>query len=333
MDMAQLTISEEWIRKKLNITHDNLEDIKALSLAGTYQEKICFLGNALHKFTRLKELDLSRNSLVSLEGLENCKQLEKLNLYYNNISSLKELERLRFNSVLGELDLRLNPITKEENDYRLYLIHILPSLRVFDDRSIRDSERQMALTYFDQKNNLISSSVSSTLSSVSITSTPSSSIASSDSKPPPLPMSSNNPRVKAVNNLVKRSAGICGSDSSDENKTNYSAANMLNLRMHNEDYYSNQDTNSMNNFESNSYQTLNCQQDSSYFNKAKSCSMQNLRALESQHLQQQQQVNNKAKSVHFNEVASYHDLNSYRSSSGFYFFLKFYFIRKKKKSP
>ena len=56
------------------------EDIKSLNLAGTYQEKISYLGNALHKFTRLKELDLSRNSLMSLEGLENCKHLEKINL-------------------------------------------------------------------------------------------------------------------------------------------------------------------------------------------------------------------------------------------------------------
>lgn len=107
-----ITINEDWIRKKLNITHDNLEDIKTLSLAGTYQEKISHLGNALHKFTRLKELDLSRNSLVSLEGLENCKNLEKINLYYNNIFTLKEIERLKHNNMLNELDLRLNPITK-----------------------------------------------------------------------------------------------------------------------------------------------------------------------------------------------------------------------------
>lgn len=107
-----ITINEDWIRKKLNITHDNLEDIKTLSLAGTYQEKISHLGNALHKFTRLKELDLSRNSLVSLEGLENCQNLEKLNLYYNNIFTLKEVERLKHNNMLNELDLRLNPITK-----------------------------------------------------------------------------------------------------------------------------------------------------------------------------------------------------------------------------
>ena len=119
-------------------------------MPGSYNEKITHLGTSLIKFTRLKELDLSRNSLISLDGLESLKLLEKLNLYYNNVSSLKELEKLRHNTLLTEIDLRLNPITKEENDYRLYLIYMLPSLKVLDDRMIKDSERQMALAFFDQ---------------------------------------------------------------------------------------------------------------------------------------------------------------------------------------
>lgn len=141
--------------------------------------------------------------------------------YYNNISSLKELERLRYNSVLNELDLRLNPITKEENDYRLYLIHILPSLRIFDDRAIRDSERQMAITYFEQKNSLVSSSITSSLSSASTTSDNSS--------------KANNAivsRVKSVSNIATRSAGVNVND--DKNYQN-----ILNLRMHDNDYYTN----------------------------------------------------------------------------------------------
>ena len=145
---------------------------------------------------------------------------------------MKELERLRFNNVLGELDLRLNPITKEENDYRLYLIHMLPSLRIFDDRAIRDSERQMAVTYFEQKNSLISSSVSSSLSSASMSSA--GSMESSASKATNGAIVS---RVKSVSNIVKRSAGITA-----DHQDAYTQ-NILNLRMHDNsqnDYYSNQ---------------------------------------------------------------------------------------------
>ncbi|GFR64155.1 centrosomal protein of 72 kDa [Elysia marginata] len=68
--------------------------------------------------------------------------------YYNNISSLEELTRLKHNPNLQEIDLRLNPVTRNEPDYRLYLIHMLPNLRKLDDRGVRDRERQAALTHF-----------------------------------------------------------------------------------------------------------------------------------------------------------------------------------------
>nr|XP_054771034.1 centrosomal protein of 72 kDa-like [Lytechinus pictus] len=116
---------------------------------GTYQEKIGGLGNALSSFIRLKHIDLSRNALQSLQGLHHLKALEKLNLYYNNISSIQELKRLRHNTSLQEIDLRLNPVTKNEPDYRLYLVHMLPNLRKLDDRSVRESERKTALLHFD----------------------------------------------------------------------------------------------------------------------------------------------------------------------------------------
>ncbi|KAK7498086.1 hypothetical protein BaRGS_00010674 [Batillaria attramentaria] len=143
-----LTLTEDVIRSRVNLTHDNLEDVKSLSLPGTYHEKIVSLGSALRKFSRLKSLDLSRNALESLEGVDCLTMLEKLNLYYNNIASLEELGRLKNTPNLKELDLRLNPVTRSEPDYRLYLIHMLPSLQKLDDRSVRDRERQAALTHF-----------------------------------------------------------------------------------------------------------------------------------------------------------------------------------------
>lgn len=44
-----------------------LDDVKSLSLPGTYHEKISSLGTSLTGFTRLKSLDLSRNALLSTE--------------------------------------------------------------------------------------------------------------------------------------------------------------------------------------------------------------------------------------------------------------------------
>ncbi|XP_068700637.1 centrosomal protein of 72 kDa-like isoform X2 [Montipora foliosa] len=124
------------------------DDVKSLSLPGTFHEKISFLGTSLTGFTRLKSLDLSRNALASTEGLDSQVTLESLNLYYNNISSLKDLYWLRNLSNLKDLDLRLNPVTKNEPDYRLFIAHMLPNLRRLDDRSVRDSERRAAIMHF-----------------------------------------------------------------------------------------------------------------------------------------------------------------------------------------
>jgi centrosomal protein CEP72 len=125
---------------------------------------------------------------------------------------LKELEKLHYNSSLVELDLRLNPITKEENDYRLFLIHILPSLKILDDRSIRESERAMAATYFEP--NLISNGNEKHNGYESYQNGVGNSAVSS--------------RVKSVTNIAKRSNGIDSDDGCD----NANFHNYLNLRLH-----------------------------------------------------------------------------------------------------
>ncbi|KAM7175646.1 centrosomal protein of 72 kDa isoform 3-T7 [Macrochelys suwanniensis] len=144
--MAALT--EEAVRERVNLRHQNLADVRSLSLPGTYHEKITHLGNSLKNFTRLKSLDLSRNALVSLEGIQHLIFLEKLNLYYNHISSLSEIFRLHSLAALKDVDLRLNPVVKNESDYRLFVVHMLPNLRRLDDRPVRDSERKASLLHF-----------------------------------------------------------------------------------------------------------------------------------------------------------------------------------------
>ncbi|XP_029634131.1 centrosomal protein of 72 kDa [Octopus sinensis] len=150
-----LVLTEDIIRTRVNLLHNNLEDVKSLSLPGSYQDKITSVGKSLRKFSRLKVLDLSRNSLTSLSGLEHLKLLEKLNLYYNNIASLEELKVLQKNQNLLELDLRLNPVTRNDPDYRLYLIQLLPNLQKLDDRCIRDRERQSAQLHFSESEDFV----------------------------------------------------------------------------------------------------------------------------------------------------------------------------------
>nr|XP_006113108.1 centrosomal protein of 72 kDa [Pelodiscus sinensis] len=141
-------VTEEAIRERVNLRHQNLADVRSLSLPGTYHEKITHLGHSLKNFTRLKSLDLSRNALVSLEGIQHLIFLEKINLYYNHISSLSEIFRLHSLAALKDVDLRLNPVVKNESDYRLFVVHMLPNLRRLDDRPVRDSERKASLLHF-----------------------------------------------------------------------------------------------------------------------------------------------------------------------------------------
>ncbi|XP_056299794.1 centrosomal protein of 72 kDa isoform X3 [Pseudoliparis swirei] len=142
------TITEPWIRERLQLKHPCLGDVRSLSLPGTSEEKIRSLGNALSNFVRLKSLDLSCNVLVSIEGVKHLKVLERLILYYNDIPSLEEVTVLFELPALSEIDLRLNPLTKRYPKYRPCLVHAMPNLRKLDGCSVRDTERKAAILQF-----------------------------------------------------------------------------------------------------------------------------------------------------------------------------------------
>nr|KAF6440105.1 centrosomal protein 72 [Rousettus aegyptiacus] len=136
----RLPLSEEKIREKSGLApHRDLAELRSLFIPGTYQEKITHLGNSLMNLTGLKSLDLSRNSLVSLEGIQYLAALESLNLYYNCISVLAEVFRLHSLKELADVDFRLNPVVKNEPDYRLFVVRLLPKLRQLGSTDGEDS--------------------------------------------------------------------------------------------------------------------------------------------------------------------------------------------------
>ncbi|XP_044788646.1 centrosomal protein of 72 kDa isoform X2 [Bubalus bubalis] len=152
---GRVVLCEEKIREKSGLAPPcDLAELRSLSIPGTYQEKITHLGNSLMNLTSLKSLDLSRNSLVSLEGIECLTALESLNLYYNRISSLAEVFRLHSLAGLLDVDLRLNPVVKSESDYRLFVVHMLPGLQQLDDRPVRESERRASRLHFGSEESL-----------------------------------------------------------------------------------------------------------------------------------------------------------------------------------
>lgn len=81
------------------------------------RQQINALGDAFAGFCGLVRLDLSRNLLRSLQGLQHLPQLQWVSAYYNQIASFEALEPLQSLAHLTELDLRLNPVTRHD-DYR-----------------------------------------------------------------------------------------------------------------------------------------------------------------------------------------------------------------------
>ncbi|CAO2610121.1 Leucine-rich repeat-containing protein 36 [Lemmus lemmus] len=149
----QWDLDEEGLRRLGALTLEQSELVESLSLQGSYAGKIHSIGDAFRNFKNLRSLDLSRNLITSLKGIQYLCSLQDLNLYYNNIPSLVEVSRLQPLPYLKELDLRLNPVVRKDTDYRLFAVYTLQMLEKLDDRAVRDSERKAAKLHFSQLGN------------------------------------------------------------------------------------------------------------------------------------------------------------------------------------
>lgn len=124
----------------------DVADIVSLSLERRGIREIT--PGALSGLVALTELDLSRNELTSLRGISEAVNLVSLSLYYNRIVHLDEVKHLGTLKSLQRLDLRLNPLTRDEA-YRSYVVFHIPSLQELDERSVRPAERRHAAHTID----------------------------------------------------------------------------------------------------------------------------------------------------------------------------------------
>jgi len=98
---------------------------------------------------RLRTVFLHNNhiSTVASKLGESLPKLETLLLTNNKIENLPDLEPLGELRSLKLLSLVNNPVTKIKN-YRLYVIHLLPQLRLLDYAKIKASEKRQARAMF-----------------------------------------------------------------------------------------------------------------------------------------------------------------------------------------
>ena len=116
-------------------------NVEVLWLQGN---RLTSLGAALERNSRLKQVYLANNRLRSLGTGLDAKFLNVLDLSHNSLSNLAGLLGvLARNQYLTTLDLTGNPVA-EEDQYRLRVLSAMPTLQMFDGRSVKTDERNAA---------------------------------------------------------------------------------------------------------------------------------------------------------------------------------------------
>lgn len=102
---------------------------------------------------RIKQLAVQDNVIRSLKGsLRYFKFLAFLDLENNNLRDLQEvLAHLEHFQFLKTLNLKGNPCCDDTKDYRLHVIHRVPSIHILDHRVVTNKERQEAKRLFKVK--------------------------------------------------------------------------------------------------------------------------------------------------------------------------------------
>ncbi|BFY99365.1 hypothetical protein BsWGS_02405 [Bradybaena similaris] len=101
---------------------------------------------------RLKHVLLSNNRIVRISDnlQENLPSLESLILTNNSLKELSDIDPLSTITTLKYLSLLGNPVAAKKN-YRYYVIHKIPSLRVLDFSRVKQKDKEAASKMFKKK--------------------------------------------------------------------------------------------------------------------------------------------------------------------------------------
>ncbi|XP_051641958.1 leucine-rich repeat-containing protein 72 isoform X2 [Manacus candei] len=116
--------------------------------------------NFLIKNYCLTELYLNNNELTDISGaLKHLCSLQILFLHNNELKKLgKTVKELKGMISLHTLNLFQNPLAYDP-DYRLYVIHILPSVQLLDRKLVTQRERESAFHLYNPERSLLVQSI------------------------------------------------------------------------------------------------------------------------------------------------------------------------------
>ncbi|SOV13598.1 dynein light chain 1, putative [Plasmodium gaboni] len=140
----RLSLSTNRIEKLIPMS--GLKNIEILSLGRNCIKKIQYLEDISGT---LKQLWLSYNYIDKLDNLQSLKKLQVLYIFHNKIKSIEEIDKLNTLPELVELGLKGNPIYEgKTNEYmKLLILKKLPQLKIVDNETITEKQRNDALTF------------------------------------------------------------------------------------------------------------------------------------------------------------------------------------------
>lgn len=137
--LIKLCLDNNYIEEIGNIGH--LTNLKWLDLSFNKIKKIQGLDNLIH----LEDLSLYSNKISIIEGLVKCTNLQCLSLGNNRIDSIEQIIKFRQLKSLRMLTLSDNPISRDNADYRNYVIAYVDSIKYLDyaliDPILRDKAK------------------------------------------------------------------------------------------------------------------------------------------------------------------------------------------------
>lgn len=123
--------------ENLGILQDKFE---VIDLTGNELTELATIPPFSRKLTALL---VANNNIASIGELADLPNLSTIVLTNNRIASFSDIVSLRLVPSLTNLSLVNNPVTGQEH-YRLFVIWLLPSLKVLDFQKVKQAERLLA---------------------------------------------------------------------------------------------------------------------------------------------------------------------------------------------
>ncbi|KAK7148433.1 hypothetical protein R3I93_012688 [Phoxinus phoxinus] len=113
----------------------------------------CLDGDVLDRLPNLHFLSVENNIISSLHGLQRLRSLFELYVGNNDISTTRDIYHLKALSSLIILDLYGNPLVSKLENYRIYMVFHLPSLKALDGVAVETCESETAKDVFEGRLN------------------------------------------------------------------------------------------------------------------------------------------------------------------------------------